>query len=37
MGYAFNYNTAPPPEEDSTFEGFTKTSLSMLDELDAFG
>ena len=35
-GYIFDYTVAPPPEEDKTFEGFTKQSMSMLDELDAF-
>jgi len=35
-GYAFGFSTAPPPEEDMTFEGFTKQSMSLLDELDAF-
>jgi hypothetical protein len=36
LGYVFDYVVTAPAEEDKTFEGFTKQSMSMLDELDAF-
>jgi hypothetical protein len=36
-GYAFDYASAEKAtEDDMTFDGFTKQSISMLDELDAF-
>jgi len=32
--YIFDLKTEKPDDEDTTFEGFQKQSLSMLDELD---
>jgi len=37
LGYVFDFREqADESAEDMTFEGFQKSSLSMLDELDAF-
>lgn len=36
LGYAFDFKEESVADDDMTFEGFTKQSLSMLDELDAF-
>lgn len=35
LGYMFDFKAAAP-EEEMTFQGFTKSAMSMLDELDAF-
>lgn len=32
----YMFDLKPPVEEDNSFEGFAKQSMSMLDELDAF-
>ena len=38
LGYIFDYADAVSDEEgDTTFEGFQKQSLSLLDQLDNFG
>lgn len=37
LGYVFDYSTKDSAnDEDMSFEGFQKQSMSMLDELDAF-
>lgn len=36
LGYLFDIKTEEEMQEDMTFTGFTKQSMSMLDELDAF-
>lgn len=36
LGYVFDIPTELDAEAEQTFEGFTKQSMSMLDELDAF-
>jgi hypothetical protein len=36
LGYAFDYKVGRAAEEDLTFEGFERSALDMLDELDAF-
>ena len=36
VGYLFDIKTEKTEEEDMTFTGFTKQSMSLLDELDSF-
>jgi hypothetical protein len=36
VGYMFEITTEEERQEDMTFTGFTKQSINMLDELDAF-
>jgi hypothetical protein len=36
LTYSYDLPTAISPEEAGSFEGFTKQSLSLLDELESF-
>lgn len=36
LSYIFDYKEEGEENEDMTFDGFRKSSLSMMDELDAF-
>lgn len=35
VGYLYDIDTQTKPEEDKSFEGFTKSAMSLLDQLDA--